>query len=88
MSEYGLSMPVADSYQEEDSLDCLDESDQKFFLERHDNWTIEQMDAIDRFISCKRRCLRQESEKEITISDFEKAKKEDIDNDGEEGEKD
>ena len=87
MSEYGMSIPMTNKYNEENSLDCLDEKDQKFFLESHDHWTIKQMDAIDRFISCKRRALREASESETTIDDFEKVKKEDIDNDGEEGEK-
>lgn len=70
----------------EDCLDCCDEQTKKFLQENHDKWTIEQMEAIDRYVNYKRSKLQEAAEEEVTIEDFEKKKKGDIDNDNEEGE--
>ena len=62
----------------EDIRDC--------FIKCHDKWTIEEMQAMKDFLQQKIDSIRNVAEEELTIEDFEKVKKQDIDGDNEEGE--
>lgn len=71
---------------ESKALDCCPDDVRKYFIENHDKWTIEQMRSICSYLNDKIYKFTQGLESNITIEDFEKAKKIDVDNDGEEGE--
>ena len=67
-------------------LTCCDEKTKRFLEKQHDKWTMEQMNEIINFVQNKLNKLRAAAEEDVTIEDFEKAKKIDVDEDGEEGE--
>ena len=56
------------------------------FIKSHDKWTIDQMQSMKYFLQQKIDSIRNVADSELTIEDFEKVKKQDIDNDQEEGE--
>ena len=68
------------------NLSCCDDETKAFLEKQHDKWTMEQMNEIISFIQNKLNKLRSAAEEDVTIEDFEKAKKTDIDGDSEEGE--
>lgn len=67
-------------------LSCCDDETKAFLEKQHDKWTMEQMNEIINFVQQKLNKLRAAAEEDVTIEDFEKAKKIDVDEDGEEGE--
>lgn len=78
--------PVANVGLEYGSIDNLPEDVQAFFQKCHDKLTLEQLRSCREFFQSKIDALNRACEENCTIQDFEDAKKEDIDNDGEEGE--
>lgn len=68
------------------NLSCCDDETKSFLEKKHDKWTMQQMNEIISFIQNKLNKLRSAAEEDVTIEDFEKAKKIDVDEDGEEGE--
>ena len=68
------------------SLDCCPDDVKEFCEKIHDTLTIKQLNALCDFFSSKASKLRDFANDNVTIEQFEKAKKEDIDGDNEEGE--
>lgn len=83
-----MNVKIAEPYDpsEYGDISCCDEATQKYFEENHDHWTLEQMNALRDYLDTKISALRKVAEENVTIEQFEDAKKEDIDNDNEEGE--
>lgn len=72
--------------QEYGSIKSLPEEIQSYCEKIHDDLTIQQLRELSDYFSVKANKLREAAEKNVTIADFEKAKKADIDEDGEQGE--
>ena len=68
------------------SLDGIPEDIAKFFKANHDKLTISQLRRCADYFNNLASNVSRYSEENITIEDFEKAKKEDVDGDNEEGE--
>ena len=71
---------------ENNSLDCCPEEVKNFLLKQHDKLTIKQMRSIITYLNDKILKLTDGVEESVTIEEFEKIKKQDVDSDGEEGE--
>ena len=71
---------------EKSDLSCCSEEVKSFLMKQHDKMTIRQMRSVISYLENKISSLQNGVEDSLTIEDFEKVKKVDVDNDGEEGE--
>ena len=81
-----MSYDITEGEVSKPNLSCCDDETKSFLEKQHDKWTMEQMNEIIYFVQNKLNKLRAAAEEDVTIEDFEKAKKIDVDEDGEEGE--
>lgn len=81
-----MSYAITGSEVSKPDLSCCDDETKSFLEKQHDKWTMQQMNEIIYFVQEKLSKLRAAAEEDVTIEDFEKAKKIDVDEDGEEGE--
>jgi len=68
------------------SIDRLPKEVQDYCEKIHDELTISQLRDLGDYFHAKANKLREVAENNVTIEDFENKKKEDVDDDNEEGE--
>ncbi len=82
---YDSLVTASKTYEYGSLKDCPKEV-QDYCEEIHDTLTIDQLRSLSDYFSQKANKLRDMAEENVTINDFEKAKKENVDNDMEENE--